>query len=78
MKRNAIFFKNNELDQENKLKFCLKNKDRDWRDVLIIYEFSFYHLTLGKDTGVGTKISTNFFKNFMNKNITIIFDESLK
>ena len=37
-----IVYRNNEQDQENRLKFCIKNKERDWSDVLITDEASFY------------------------------------
>ena len=37
-----IVFRNSEQDQQNRLEFCLKNKDRSWEDVLITDEISFY------------------------------------
>ena len=37
-----IVFRNNEQDMQNRLEFCLKNKDRNWEDVLITDEVSFY------------------------------------
>ena len=47
-KGSQIFYRNNEQDQENKLKFCIKSKERDWSDVLIIDKASFYLLSPGK------------------------------
>ena len=41
-KGSQIVFRNNEQDQQNKPEFCLKNKDRNWEDVLITDEVSFY------------------------------------
>ena len=46
--RRPYFFKNNEKDQKNKLKFCIKVNERDWSDVLIRDEVSFYLLSLSK------------------------------
>ena len=43
-----IVYRNYEQDQENRLKFCIKNKERDWSDVLITDENSFYLLSPGK------------------------------
>ena len=40
-----IVYRNNEQNQENRLKFCIKNKERDWSDVLISDEASFYLLS---------------------------------
>ena len=37
-----IVYRNNEQDQENRLEFCIKNKERNWSDVLITDEASFY------------------------------------
>ena len=47
-----IVFRNNEQDQQNKLEFCLKNKDRNWEDVLITDEVSFYLWSPGKNRWV--------------------------
>ena len=44
-----IVFRNNEQDQQNRLEFCLKNKDRNWEDVLITDEVSFYLWSPGKN-----------------------------
>ena len=43
-----FFYRNNKQDQENRLKFCIKNKERDWSDVLITNETSYYLLSPGK------------------------------
>ena len=40
-----IVYRNNEQDQENRLKFCIGNKERDWSDALITDEASFYLLS---------------------------------
>ena len=40
-----IVNRNNEHDQENRLEFCTKNKERDWNDVLTTDEASFYLLS---------------------------------
>ena len=47
-----IVFRNNEKDQQNRLEFCLKNKDRNWEDVLITDEVSFYLWSPGKNRWV--------------------------
>ena len=47
-----IVFRNNEQDQQNRLKFCLKNKDRNWEDLLITDEVSFYLWSPGKNRWV--------------------------
>ena len=47
-----IVFKNSERDQQNRLEFCLKNKDRNWEDVLITDEVSFYLWSPGKNRWV--------------------------
>ena len=44
-----IAFRNKEQDQQNRLEFCLKNKDRNWEDLLITDEVSFYLLSPGKN-----------------------------
>ena len=44
MKRTNIVCKNNEQDKENRLLFCIKNKERDWNYLLISDETSFYLL----------------------------------
>ena len=49
-----IVFRNNEQDQQNRLEFCLKNKDRNWEDVLITDEVSFYLWSPGKNRWVVT------------------------
>ena len=49
-----IVYRNNEQDQENRLKFCIKNKERDWSDVLITDEASFYLLSPGKHRWVAS------------------------
>ena len=46
-KGSQIVYRNNEQDQENRLKFCIKNKERDWSDVLITDEATFYILSPG-------------------------------
>ena len=47
-----IVFRNNEQNQQNRLEFCLKNKDRNWEDVLITDEVSFYLWSPGKNRWV--------------------------
>ena len=47
-----IVFRNNEQDQQNRLEFCLKNKDRNWEDALIADEVSFYLWSPGKNRWV--------------------------
>ena len=47
-----IVFRNNEQDQQNRLEFSLKNKDRNWEDVLITDEVSFYLWSPGKNRWV--------------------------
>ena len=47
-----IVFRNNEQDQQNRLEFCQKNKDRNWEDVLITDEVSFYLWSPGKNRWV--------------------------
>ena len=49
-----IVYRNHEQDQENRLKFCTKNKERDWSDVLITDEASFYILSSGKHRWVAS------------------------
>ena len=51
-KGSQIVFRNNEQDQQNRLEFCLKNKDRNWEDVLITDEVSFYLWSPGKNRWV--------------------------
>ena len=46
-----IVYRNNEQEQDNRLKFCIKNKEKDWSDVLIKDEAFFYHLSSGKHVG---------------------------
>ena len=41
-KEPQIVFRNNEQEKQNRLDFCLKNKDKNWEDVLITDEVSFY------------------------------------
>ena len=48
-KGHQIVFRNYEQDQQNRLEFCLKNKDRNWEDVLITDEVSFYLWSPGKN-----------------------------
>ena len=43
-----IDYKYNEQDQENSLKFCIKNKKRDWSEVLITDEASFLSFIIRK------------------------------
>ena len=38
--------------KQNRLEFCLKNKDRSWEDVLITDEVSFYLWSPGKNRWV--------------------------
>ena len=52
-----IVYKNNQQDQENKLKFCIKNKERNWSDVFIKDEASFYLLSPGKHSWVASSYS---------------------
>ena len=47
-----IVLRNNEQDQQNWLEFCLKNKDRNWEDVLMTDEVSFYLWSPGKNRWV--------------------------
>ena len=47
-----IVYRNNEQDQENRLKFCIKNKERDWSDVFTTNKASLYHLSPGKNRWV--------------------------
>ena len=45
MEMTAYYFQKNEQEQENRLKFCIKNKERDWNYSLITNEDSFYSLS---------------------------------
>ena len=47
MKGSQTFYRNNEKGQENRLKFFIKNKERDWSDALNSDEASFYLLSSG-------------------------------
>ena len=49
-----IVYRNNEQDQENRLEFCTKNKERDWSDVLTTGEVSFYLLSSVKHRWVAS------------------------
>ena len=49
-----IVYRKNEQDQENRLKICIKNKERDWSDVLITDESSFNLLSPGKHRWVAS------------------------
>ena len=58
MERTADFLQKNEQDQENRLKFCIKKKERDWIDVLITDEASFYLLSQENINGLHQVIHT--------------------
>ena len=47
-----IVFRNNEQYKQNILEFCLKNKDRNWENLLITDEVSFYLWSPGKKDGL--------------------------
>ena len=42
---NFLLFRNYEQDHENKQNICIKNKEKNWSDVLIIVATSFYLLS---------------------------------
>ena len=66
-----IVYKNNEQDQENRLKFCIKNKEINWSDVLITDEASFYLLSPGKHRWVASGESYERTKKSTSKKIYV-------
>ena len=69
-KGSQIVYRNNEQDKENRLKFCIKNNERDWSNALITDDASFYLLSPGKHSWVASgdsyeRTKTKYPKRFM-------------
>ena len=58
-----IVYRNNEKDQENRLKFCIKNQERDWSDVFTTNKVSFYLLSPKKMGSITHKNRIEFLND---------------